>query len=132
MESELVENAITAFAGVGVRTAGHGVDVPLVGESQHIRRVAVVINQVSTQIQSAQVEGLGELLAIVDEKFGLQFVAGGNPGIVAGLTATLAQDEAAGCCPGPADLPGLLRDFEAGVSYYPFWFGGEREPLGGG
>ena len=73
---------------------------------------------------------MGELLTIIDEKFGLEFVAGGNPGIVSGLMPTLAQDEPAGCCPGPADLPGLLSDFEAGVIRHPFGLVTEEELWG--
>jgi hypothetical protein len=87
----------------------------------------MLIDQVSAQIQSAQVEGLGELLAIIDKEFGLKFVAGGNPSIVAGLTLTLAQHEATGCCPSPTDLPGLFRDFESGAIHHPISLVGEEE-----
>src|SRR4051794_26706769 len=36
VEGELIEDTVTAFAGVGVGTAGHGVNVPLVGKSQNV------------------------------------------------------------------------------------------------
>src|SRR6185436_12910251 len=44
MEGEFVEDAVAAFAGVRVGSAGHGVDVQFVGQSEDVGGMALVID----------------------------------------------------------------------------------------
>src|SRR3954462_11850020 len=104
MEGEFVEDAVAALAGVGVAAAGHGVDVQFVGESEDVGGMALVIDEVRAQIEGAQVERVSEVFAVVDEELGLEFIARGNPAIVARLVQALAQDQAASGGPSPSDL----------------------------
>src|SRR5689334_1555341 len=114
MQSELIEDAVPALAGMGIGAAGHGMNVQFVGQSEDVGGVALIVDQVRAEITSAEVQALGEAFAVANEEFGLEFVAGGNPGIVTGLTPTFANDEPAGRGPGPADLSGFLGQLEAG------------------
>ena len=127
MEGEFVEDAVTAFAGVTVGSAGHGMDVQFVGESEDVGGMALVIDEVRAQIEGAQVERVSEVFAVVDEEFSLEFIARGNPAIVARLVQALAQDQAASGGPSPSDLAGLLGEFEAGVVVDPFCLIGEEQ-----
>src|ERR1043166_296017 len=89
MKGELIEDAMTAFAGLGIGIGGHGIDAAAIGELKDAGGIADRIYDSQTGILEENIVDEREMFAFLEEETGLDFIAGGNPSV--GLVAALAQ-----------------------------------------
>lgn len=128
VEGEFVEEAVAAFAGLGIGVGGEGVDEGVVVEFEGEGGGAGVVGEdVGAEGGGGDVEGVGEGFAVVEEEAGLGFVAGGDPGVEAVRGGGLFADEGVGGGPGHTDLARFFHDFDAGFVLDPALLEGEEE-----
>jgi len=128
VEGKFVEDAGAAFAGLGVGVGGEGVEGGAVDEGEGEGGGAKIFGKDGgAGGASGLVEDAGEFAAVFEEEAGLDFVAGGDPGVEAGGGFGLAADEGVGGGPGHADLAGFFEEFEAGAVGDPAALVGEEE-----
>ena len=93
MEGEFVEDAIAAFAGLGVGIGGKGMDAATSDELKSVDGVTAVFGLAAFDGLGDDLEVFEEMFAIFEEELGLDLVAAGDPGVLTGGFLAFAADE---------------------------------------
>lgn len=126
VEGEFVDDAIAAFAGLGVGIGGEGVDARAVGEVE-----AVLGGGLDEAMVAAEPGEEVDVVACVFEKeFGIGLVATGGPGVEAMVEVADVVDVAEHGDPRPAELTGFDAKFERRIVEDPCELAGKEKSDG--
>jgi len=133
VQGEFIEDAISAFASLGVGAAGHAVNAAAAGELEDEGGGALFLHiEFAVFRGGAFAKIIGKAFAVFEEKLGLKFVSAGNPGIIPGrFDVALEPNDSVGSGPRPADLTGFLGNLEPRAVLDPCLLEWEEERLVG-
>ena len=112
VQGELVEDAVTTLARLGIGITGERMRPEAIVEPEDVGRVALLIDDLLAEILGTRLQDIGKAFEVFQEEAGLHVITGGDPRVEAGVFLGLAPDDAVGARPGPTDLAGLLGNLQ--------------------